>query len=96
VFDIEGLKAQWYMNGSRRVFNPTRMPFLGLENERRVWDHIKHVLVGHLEAFDSTIAEDEEILKNTNLTFNERNCVLYRKGEKQTALYLVNLAEWVS
>ena len=44
--------------------------------------------------------EDIEILKNNqhanDLTFNQKNCVIVRKGEKEILHYLVSIADKVS
>ena len=44
--------------------------------------------------------EDEEALRQDDegkvpLTFNQRNCVLFRKGEKEILRWFVQLADYV-
>jgi len=34
-----------------------------------------------------------ECLERTDLTFNERNCVLFRSGEKKILKFLISLAD---
>ena len=53
-----------------------------------------------LSKYPNTLQEDIEILKRNseenNLTFNEKNCIMIRKGEKQILQYLVSCADKVS
>ncbi len=47
-----------------------------------------------MAAYPTTFDEDLEILeKRTDLTFNERNAVLYRSGEKKILFTLMFYAE---
>ena len=43
-----------------------------------------------LEKYPTTLEEDLKILEREDLTFNQRNCVLYRSGEKKILLFLIN------
>ena len=36
-----------------------------------------------------------EILKKEDLSFNERNCTLFRSGEKEILHFLIELADYV-
>ena len=42
-----------------------------------------------LARYPQTLEEDYEILKRTDLTFNERNCTLFRSGEKEILVFLI-------
>ena len=44
------------------------------------------------DRYATTIEEDNKILLRTDLTFNERNCVLYRHGEKEILIFLMKTA----
>ena len=46
-----------------------------------------------MSAYETTYDEDLEILKRTDLTFNERNSVLFRSGEKKILFTLMFYAE---
>ena len=48
-----------------------------------------------LAAYPQTLEEDMEILKRDNLTFNERNCVLFRSGEKEILVFLIEMSDYV-
>lgn len=45
------------------------------------------------EKYPTTIEEDNEILKRTDLTFNHSNSVMMRQGEKAILLFLMKTAE---
>lgn len=42
------------------------------------------------EKYKNPYEEDLEILKDDKLTFNLRNCVLFRSGEKEILLFFIN------
>ena len=46
-----------------------------------------------MSEYPSTKEEDEEILKREDLTFNLRNCVLFRHGEKEILTFLIDMAD---
>ena len=46
-----------------------------------------------MAAYPTSLDEDLEILQRTDLTFNERNTVLYRSGEKKILFTLMFYAE---
>ena len=48
-----------------------------------------------LAAYPQTLEEDMEILRRDNLTFNERNCVLFRSGEKEILVFLIEMSDYV-
>lgn len=45
-----------------------------------------------LGKFPNTLEEDLELLKKESLTYNERNCIIYRAGEKRVYSFLMRLA----
>ena len=46
-----------------------------------------------MESYPTTLDEDLVILQRTDLTFNQRNAVLYRSGEKKILFTLMFYAE---
>lgn len=48
-----------------------------------------------LSRYPTTYAEDMEILQREDLSFNERNCVLFRSGEKEILHFLIDMADYV-
>ena len=72
------------------------LPSCSLTNETHVWMQV-HILCGELMArYQTSLHEDIELLakddKENTLGFNKRNCILYRKGEKEVLQYLVDCA----
>ena len=73
---------------------------LTIRNEIAVLECLAEAAHQTLEAFGTTIEQDNDILRHqslddtgTPLTLNERNCVIMRRGEKLVALYFIELAE---
>ena len=71
------------------------MPTISRNNEKRVWQAIKGMAAQGLARYPNTIEEDREILTRTDLTFNERNCTLFRLGEKEILVFLLEFSEFV-
>ena len=73
------------------------LPPCGVEVELKTWLYIKQFTQQTLTKYPNTLQEDIEIVKKdeaeNNLTFNEKNCVLIRKGEKEILEYLVSCAD---
>ena len=70
------------------------IPFISLENERKVWTHLQDLVTRNLEAFETSLKADLEILEQDQseqfLSNNEKNCIKYRAGEKKV-LNRINL-----
>lgn len=64
-------------------------------NERKVWIRIKAMSEEALARYPNTLEEDYEILKRTDLSFNESNCTLFRSGEKEILVFLIELSNYV-
>ena len=65
-------------------YEGTNMSIQSLENEKKVLKRVIMLAIKQLKGYPTTIEDDEKILKeNTELTFNTRNCVLMRLGEKR-------------
>ena len=46
------------------------------------------------EKYPNALEEDYKILEERkDLTFNERNCLLFRSGEKEILTYLIKIAQ---
>jgi len=48
-----------------------------------------------LSRYPQTLEEDKNILKRTDLTFNESNCTLFRSGEKEILHFLIEMSDYV-
>lgn len=67
------------------------MPPLSIRNEKKVLQKINNLAKQAYEKYETSYEEDLKILEErTELTFSERNCVLYRSGEKKILLFLMN------
>ena len=77
------------------AFKADDVPTISKRNERKVWATIKSTCEEALSRYPHTLEEDMEILKRTDLTFNERNCTLFRSGEKEILHFLVDMAEFL-
>ena len=68
---------------------------ISIRNELSAVKHIAHTCAACLREFDTTVEEDERLLRGEGLqkplSMNERNAILMRKGEKEVALYYIEL-----
>ena len=46
----------------------------------------------NLKEYKESLEEDEVLLKKTNLTYNEKNCIILRAGEKRVYSFHIQLA----
>jgi len=70
-----------------------RCPILSLENERKVLVKMKQIAIECLKGYPDTYEKDMELLNNKDLTFNQRNCIILRAGEKKIFNDMIVLAE---
>ncbi len=77
------------------VFMADDIPTISKQNERKVWQRIKQMCSTSLSLYPQTLEEDYELLKNPDLSFNERNCILFRSGEKEILVFLNEMADYV-
>ena len=54
---------------------------------------IKTVFENRLAHFGHTFEEDEELLKRKDLSFVQRNCVIYRHSVKKISMRMIRVAE---
>ena len=66
---------------------------MSLRNERKVLEKVLKLAKELYEKYPTSLAEDQKILEDTELTFNQRNCVLFREGEKKILVFLINIAQ---
>lgn len=73
-------------------YQGTNLPPVSVENEKSVLDKIRKMADIQYRAYPTTYEADLKILeKPESLTFNQRNAVLMRSGEKKVLLYLLEL-----
>lgn len=68
---------------------------ISVRNERKVLLAVQRAAQDALDAFDTTLEEDEQLLESNKYPqfTNERNCVLQRRGEKQVLHWYLSLAK---
>lgn len=66
---------------------------LSRANEIQVWQAVKTICTDYLNEYPTTLDQDIELLKDDSLTFNQRNCVLFRSGEKEILVYFIEFAD---
>lgn len=69
------------------------LPPLGIETEKQVLKDIKKAASDCLARFPTTLEMDNHILASEKLTFNIRNAILMRRGEKQVCHYYIELCD---
>lgn len=76
-------------------FKPGRVPPISKKNELSVLRRLKALAFEGLNAYPETLAQDN-VLLTTDLTQNQRNCVLMRKGEKEILTWFINFVDTVT
>ena len=80
----------------KHVFKGTQVRPMSITNEIKAWNKIIKVAQAQLDKYPSSFEEDQTILdtddQEHNLTQNQRNCVLYRHGEKKILHFLIDSA----
>lgn len=76
-----------------------RLPVLSLANERKVLKTIDRLASEALVKYPCSLQKDEQLLAEDdlkqNLSFNERNCVLFRKGEKEILHFYKDFSQYM-
>lgn len=69
-------------------YQGTNIPPISIDNEKRVLKRISDLSIDQLKKYPTTYEEDLKILetKSKEMTFNQRNCVLMRSGEKKVKI----------
>ena len=72
-------------------FKAKDLPPLTLRNERKVLEKIHKLAKDSYDKYETSYEDDLKLLEERiDMTFNERNCVLYRSGEKKILKFLMN------
>jgi histone-lysine N-methyltransferase SETD3 len=66
-----------------------------IENEKRCLNKIMEKFLDILSKYSTSVEEDKELLKNPNLSFNIRNCIIMRMGEKEILEYFISFSKYV-
>ncbi len=76
-------------------FKATNIPAVSLRNERAVLAALKVLALDALVRYPSSLADDVALLASPppDFSFNRRNCVLMRQGEKNVLHFLIDAAD---
>ncbi len=72
--------------GDVAPFKAQNVPPLSAENEEKAMETLKLLCEQNLAKFPDPVERDVELLKAGGLTYNERNCILFRMSEKRVNL----------
>jgi hypothetical protein len=91
LHSLIGSESITVTRGSER----TSVVAINRRNEAAALSALLEACRAALDAFDTTIAEDDALLCDPNLTLNLRNAVIVRRGEKRVLHHYRQLAETV-
>ena len=66
---------------------------ISLENEKLTLQLLTDICSEQLKYYPTTAEEDERMLKGNSLTYNQRNCIMFRASEKNTLRLLIEVAQ---
>jgi len=66
---------------------------ISIENEIAVLCHLRSACQTALEDFPTTLEDDNNLLNNDQLSFNTRNAILMRRGEKEVLHHWITLTD---
>lgn len=90
----EGSLKRTDEDNEENYFRCSNVPPISAENEMMVLVQIKEQCSFQLKGYPTTYEEDLKILQtHKDLTYNQRNCVMMRSGEKKILIFLQRLAE---
>ena len=75
------------------VFKGHNVKPYNIQSEWAAWQLLKEAAVEAAGRYPQTLEEDTELLKSAELTANQRNCVLFRRGEKELFRFLADCAD---
>ncbi|CAD8078258.1 unnamed protein product [Paramecium sonneborni] len=79
--------------GKSSYFKPTKISFVGIQNELAMWNHIENICIHALNQYPTTLEQDNEILKICELTTNQKNCLILRMGEKKILNFYLQFSQ---
>jgi hypothetical protein len=69
------------------------LPPISIKNEKKALERMYRHAREIYDRYPTTIEEDDKVLEREDLTFNLRNCILYRHGEKKILIYLMEVVK---
>ena len=99
VFDESEEQLNKYMYSWNHTRSVEEIPIINRRNETLVFEKIKSLCQIALAEYPDTHEEDLKLLAEdeppiSKLTFNQRNMVLYRSGEKSILHYLISMSNF--
>eukprot|EP01022_Parablepharisma_sp_SALTPOND_P026613 TRINITY_DN64487_c1_g1_i1.p1 TRINITY_DN64487_c1_g1~~TRINITY_DN64487_c1_g1_i1.p1 ORF type:complete len:635 (-),score=66.34 TRINITY_DN64487_c1_g1_i1:833-2737(-) len=71
-----------------------RMPAVSIENEKKMLSKLKIIAEKCLKKFPQSYDDDVKLLANSkDLSFNKRNCIIFRAGEKKIYRTMISMAD---
>lgn len=85
---------------SVHAYKAENLSVLSIKNETRVLQKLKSLSEEYLSLYPCSLADDEEALRQddegvTEMTFNQRNSVLFRQGEKEILHWFIRFSDFV-
>lgn len=77
------------------MFKGENLRAISYKNEMMVHKSLLHMFTEHSAKYPTSLAEDQEILKKTELSENQRNCVLFRMGEKEISEFFIESSTYM-
>ena len=71
------------MAKKKEKFKALNIEPISIENEYKTMSLLKELCEDKLSKYPNTYEHDLQLLKDPNLTYNQRNCILYRSSEKR-------------
>ena len=85
---------------ARKDYKAENLHPISVANEKQVMTRIRQLCQDALKLYPNSLQEDMELLhKNDiehNLSFNQRNCVLFRSGEKEILHFYIEFSEYIT
>jgi len=83
------------LNSESSGFDVKKIEPISLHNELRVLETLHEEASILIKEFPTTIEEDNRLLQNKDLSFNMRNIILMRRGEKEVLQYYIDLYPYI-
>ncbi len=84
----------------QKSYKAENINVISIQNEKQVMNRLKQLCSDALKQYPHSLQEDIAILKKDdtehNLTFNQRNCVLFRSGEKEILHFYIEFSDYIT
>jgi hypothetical protein len=98
--DEKTRKSQADFDDDIKSYKAENISVMSISNELKVLGKLKEKSLASLAGYPNTLEEDNDLLAKDDekqfLTFNQRNCVLFRKGEKEILNWFIELVNYCS